>query len=239
MMRQVVLDTETTGLDWQKGHRIIEIGCVELVNRRKTDRTYHQYLNPERAIDEAAQEVHGLSGEDLADKPLFADIADDFLDFVGDAELIIHNAEFDVGFLDNELRTVELTARQLAESNTILDTLILARQIHPGQRNSLDALCRRYTVDNSRRDLHGALLDARLLADVYLAMTGGQATLLLDAADGAASQHRPKGRQRVDRSGLDLVVVDATDEELRQHEVQLDLLDNASPAGALWRRLKS
>ena len=239
MMRQVVLDTETTGLDWQKGHRIIEIGCVELVNRRKTDRTYHQYLNPERAIDEAAQEVHGLSSEDLADKPLFADIAGDFLDFVGDAELIIHNAEFDVGFLNNELRTVGLDDRQLVDSNTILDTLILARQIHPGQRNSLDALCRRYTVDNSRRDLHGALLDARLLAEVYLAMTGGQATLSLDATGDAASQHNARGRHRVDRSGLDLVVVNATDEELRQHEIQLNLLDNAAPAGALWRRLKS
>ncbi len=238
-MRQVVLDTETTGLDWQKGHRIIEIGCVELVNRRKTERTYHQYLNPEREIDEAAQEVHGLSNEDLADKPLFAEVADGFLEFIGEAELIIHNAEFDVGFLDNELRAAGMSAHQLAERNTIMDTLILARQIHPGQRNSLDALCRRYTVDNSRRDLHGALLDARLLAEVYLAMTGGQANLSLDTGDDAAAQHRAGRAQRIDRSGLDLVVINASDEELRQHETQLDLLDGASATGALWRRLKS
>jgi DNA polymerase-3 subunit epsilon len=238
-MRQVVLDTETTGLEWQKGHRIIEIGCVELINRRKTDNTYHEYLNPGREIDEAAQEVHGLSNQDLADKPQFAEIADDFLSFVGDSELIIHNAEFDVGFLDNELRTVGLEERQLSRHNTILDTLILARQIHPGQRNSLDALCKRYTVDNSRRDLHGALLDARLLADVYLAMTGGQATLSLDTAASAASRHNTIKPRRIDRQGIDLVVVMASKSELGCHEAHLDMLDDAAAEGALWRRLKS
>lgn len=238
-MRQVVLDTETTGLDWKQGHRIIEIGCVELVNRRKTQVSYHQYINPQRGIDDAAQEVHGLSNEDLADKPLFADIAAEFLEFVGDAELIIHNAEFDIGFLDNELRTAELADLQLAENNAVLDTLILARQIHPGQRNNLDALCKRYVVDNSRRDLHGALLDARLLADVYLAMTGGQAALSLDADADDATQQNGRKHKRLDRDGKDLVIVEATEEEMKRHEIQLDLLDSAALDGALWRRSKS
>ena len=238
-MRQVVLDTETTGLDWQHGHRVIEIGCVELVNRRKTSQTFHQYINPQRSIDEAAQEVHGLSNEDLAGKPLFADIATEFLEFVGDAELIIHNAEFDIGFLDNELRTAGLKREQLRKRNTILDTLILARQIHPGQRNNLDALCRRYQIDNSRRDLHGALLDARLLADVYLAMTGGQAALSLDEPGDTATQHSAVEPKRVDRSGLDLVVVHANEAELARHKVQLDMLDDAAAGGALWRHAKS
>ena len=155
-MRQVVLDTETTGLEPSQGHRIIEIGCVEILNRRKTDHKFHCYINPQREIDEGAQEVHGLSARDLADKPLFEDVAREFLEFVGDAELVIHNAAFDVGFLDNELRMAGLKDSQLSVCNQILDTLTLARQIHPGQRNSLDALCKRYGVDNSSRDLHGA-----------------------------------------------------------------------------------
>lgn len=238
-MRQVVLDTETTGLDWKQGHRIIEIGCVELLNRRKTQVSYHQYINPQRGIDEAAQEVHGLSNEDLAGKPLFADIAAEFLEFIGDAELIIHNAEFDIGFLDNELRTAELADLQLSENNAVLDTLILARQIHPGQRNNLDALCKRYAVDNSRRDLHGALLDARLLADVYLAMTGGQVTLSLDADEDEATQQSGRKHRRLDRDGKDLMIVEATEEEMQRHEIQLDLLDSAALDGALWRRSKS
>ena len=238
-MRQVVLDTETTGLDWQQGHRVIEIGCVELVNRRKTDSTYHQYINPQRPIDEAAQEVHGLSNEDLAGKPVFADIAKEFLDFIGDAELIIHNADFDVGFLDNELRTVGIEDSQLAANNNILDTLTLARQIHPGQRNNLDALCKRYSIDNSRRDLHGALLDARLLADVYLVMTGGQASLSLDESTSDASQQNAANSASVDRAGIELVVVHAGKEELERHEVQLDLLDEVATGGSLWRQAKS
>jgi DNA polymerase-3 subunit epsilon len=238
-MRQVVLDTETTGLDWQKGHRIIEIGCVELVNRRKTERTYHQYINPEREVDEAAQEVHGLSNKDLEDKPRFSEIAGDFLDFIGGAELIIHNAEFDVGFLDSELRSAGLLDSQLSGNNQVLDTLILARQIHPGQRNSLDALCKRYTVDNSRRDLHGALLDARLLADVYLAMTGGQTILSLGDAGAAAEQHKVTQVRRIERSGLDLVIVHPSQDELASHEAQLDLLDGKSEDGAVWRRSKA
>jgi DNA polymerase-3 subunit epsilon len=235
-MRQVVLDTETTGLDWEQGHRVIEIGCIEILNRRQTDNKFHCYLNPERAVDERAQEVHGLSSEDLADKPLFRDVARDFLDYIGDAELVIHNAPFDVGFLDNELRLIQREDRSLAQGNPIMDTLTLARQIHPGQRNSLDALCKRYGIDNSRRELHGALLDARLLAEVYLAMTGGQGALSLGQSDNAEGA-RSEERRRIDRDGVDLVVLHATDAELREHEAQLDMIDAASSdKKAVWRR---
>src|SRR5271155_5033605 len=178
-MRQIVLDTETTGLEVEQKHRVIEIGCVEVFNRRLTGRSFHRYLNPERDIDEGALEVHGLSREQLAKEPKFAEIHAEFLDFVRDAELIIHNAAFDVAFLDAELARAGDSG--LGSLCRILDSLALARQMHPGQRNSLDALCRRYSVDNSHRDYHGALLDARLLAEVYLAMTGGQAMLVLGA----------------------------------------------------------
>lgn len=236
-MRQVVLDTETTGLDWEHGHRVIEIGCIEILNRRQTDNSFHCYLNPERSVDEAAQEVHGLSNEDLANKPLFRDIAREFLGYVGDAELIIHNASFDIGFLDNELKLAGLQEVSLARKNQVMDTLILARQIHPGQRNSLDALCKRYQIDNSRRELHGALLDARLLAEVYLAMTGGQGALSLDQA--VPGQHAPEERVSIDRDGIDLVVLHATEDELAQHEAQLDMIDKASNEGSVWRRTQS
>jgi DNA polymerase-3 subunit epsilon len=238
-MRQVVLDTETTGLDWERGHRIIEIGCVEILNRRKTDGNFHCYINPEREVDEAAQEVHGMSLQDLADKPLFADVAQSFLDFIGDAELIIHNASFDVGFLDNELQMAGRDEAKLLSNNQVLDTLTLARQMHPGQRNSLDALCKRYGVDNSRRDLHGALLDARLLADVYLALTGGQGALSLDESADTGQQAASRAAQHVDRNGMDLVVVHATAKELRQHNAQLDLIEATGTDGALWRRVKA
>jgi DNA polymerase-3 subunit epsilon len=238
-MRQVVLDTETTGLDWERGHRIIEIGCVEILNRRKTDDNFHCYINPEREVDEAAQEVHGMSLQDLADKPLFADVAQSFLDYIGDAELIIHNASFDVGFLDNELQMAGRDEAKLLSNNQVLDTLTLARQMHPGQRNSLDALCKRYGVDNSRRDLHGALLDARLLADVYLALTGGQGALSLDESADTGQQAASRAAQRVDRNGMDLVVVHATAKELRQHNAQLDLIEATGTDGALWRRVKA
>ncbi len=238
-MRQVVLDTETTGLDWERGHRVIEIGCVEILNRRKTDSNYHCYINPEREVDEAAQEVHGMSRLDLADKPLFADIAQSFLEFIGDAELIIHNASFDTGFLDNELRLAGINDVGLAASNQILDTLTLARQIHPGQRNSLDALCKRYSIDNIRRDFHGALLDARLLADVYLAMTGGQGALSLGESADNQQYAASGGVQRIDRDGIDLVVVHATADDLRQHGATLDLIESASSDGALWKRTEA
>ncbi|MEO0997586.1 MAG: DNA polymerase III subunit epsilon, partial [Pseudomonadota bacterium] len=180
-MRQIVLDTETTGIDTAQDHRIIEIGAIELVNRRITGQVFHRYLNPERNIDEGAQAVHGISRADLENEPHFAEIAEELLEFVRGAELVIHNAAFDVGFLEHELKRMQHPEPQLARHCDVRDTLKLARELHPGQRNSLDALCRRYEVDNSKRDLHGALLDADLLARVYLAMTGGQATLTLEA----------------------------------------------------------
>src|SRR5262249_10285212 len=179
-MRQIVLDTEPTGLEPELGHRIIEIGCVEIVNRRHTGRTFHHYLNPEREIDKGALEVHGITLEQLLNKPRFADIADELMAFISGAELVIHNAAFDVAFLDHELRKVPAFASRVVNGECrVLDSLALARQMHPGQRNNLDALCKRYSVDNSHRELHGALLDARILADVYLAMTGGQVGLAL------------------------------------------------------------
>jgi DNA polymerase-3 subunit epsilon len=235
-MRQVVLDTETTGLDWERGHRIIEIGCVEMINRRQTGNTFHCYVNPEREVDEAAQEVHGLSSKDLADKPLFRDVAEKFLEFIDGTELIIHNAPFDVGFLDNELRLADMESRAIGRKGQILDTLILARQIHPGQRNSLDALCRRYGVDNSRRDLHGALLDSLLLAEVYLALTGGQAALSLGDVNDENPHTTPEFVKRIDRTGIDLMVIHPTEAETREHDAQMDLIDKASSGKTIWRR---
>ncbi|MGB5209909.1 MAG: DNA polymerase III subunit epsilon [Gammaproteobacteria bacterium] len=239
-MRQVVLDTETTGLDPDQGHRIIEIGCVELVNRRPSGNTFHYYLNPERGIDPGAQEVHGISAEFLADKPRFAEIVDELKAFLRDAELLIHNAPFDVGFLDSEfgLCAGDAGADAINDICPVLDTLVLAREMHPGQRNSLDALCRRYQVDNSGRELHGALLDAQILAEVYLAMTGGQAALSLDneRRSGAGGRAKPS---RLDRAGLVLPVIEANAEELAAHEAVLDRLDKASDGVCVWRRLQS
>jgi len=235
-VRQVVLDTETTGLEVSKGHRIIEIGCVELINRRRTGENWHQYIQPDRDIDEAAQDVHGITGKMLADKPRFADIAEAFIEFVSGAELIIHNADFDVGFLDNEFHCAGLNSTRMASVCTVIDTLHMAREIHPGQRNSLDALCKRYGVDNSGRDYHGALLDAQLLADVYLAMTGGQGALSFERD--TARQNSQRGTTgTIDRSGLELVVLKATEAELEAHARQLDLLDRNSTDGAVWRKL--
>ena len=182
-MRQIVLDTETTGLETSQGHRIIEIGCVELVERRVTDNHWHHYINPEREVDAGAFEVHGISNEFLQDKPLFADLADDFLAYIQGAELIIHNAPFDIGFLNYELERLNASKPSVESVSSILDTLVMARQKHPGQKNNLDALCKRYEIDNSHRSVHGALLDARILADVYLFMTGGQTTLGLGEAE--------------------------------------------------------
>jgi DNA polymerase III subunit epsilon len=234
-MRQIVLDTETTGLEPAEGHRIIEIGCVEIVNRRPTGRTFHQYLNPEREIDRGAEDVHGLSTAFLADKPRFGEVAPEFLAFVEGAELVIHNAAFDVGFLDSELARLEPPGPAIAEVCRVLDTLMLARQAHPGQRNSLDALCKRYNVDNSGRDLHGALLDAQLLAEVFLAMTGGQAELGL-ATETSGPSTAAKRRKKISRKGLTLVVQPASAEELAAHEAVLDRLDKASGRPCLWRR---
>jgi len=234
-MRQVVLDTETTGLEVEQQHRIIEIGCVELFNRRITGRSFHRYLNPERDIDEGALEVHGLTQQRLAKEPTFLHVHAEFLEFVRDAELIIHNAPFDVAFLDAELQRIESNHR-VTDLCRVLDTLILARQMHPGQRNSLDALCKRYSVDNSHREYHGALLDARILAEVYLAMTGGQGSLILSAG---SDTHRSRERLAFPNRSSDvrIVVVGANDEETVAHEHILALLDRASSGKTVWRRL--
>jgi DNA polymerase-3 subunit epsilon len=235
-MRQVVLDTETTGLEVSKGHRVIEIGCVEMLNRRRTNRTYHRYLQPDREIDPAAEEVHGITRQRLADEPRFPDIADEFIEFVSGAELIIHNADFDVGFLNSELKQAAKKITKIADCCVVVDTLALARRIHPGQRNNLDALCKRYFVDNTGRDFHGALLDAQLLADVYLAMTGGQGSLSLDA-EIARGAEGPGNHRHVERSGVKLKVVRATAADLEIHQQQLDLIDEASDEGAIWRKI--
>lgn len=234
-MRQIVLDTETTGLEPELGHRVIEIGCVELVNRRVTGRTFHRYLNPERAIDEGAMAVHGIKRADLDDKPKFAEIAGELIAFIADAELVIHNAAFDIAFLDAELgRLTE--PRAVSTICRVLDTLTLARSMHPGQRNNLDALCKRYGVDNSRRDLHGALLDAQILADVYLAMTGGQVGLAL--SESAASEVDVGGDQHIRapvRPAVPLRIVMATEEETLAHESMLTIIAKASGGRCLWQ----
>lgn len=236
-MRQVVLDTETTGIGPEQGHRIIEIGCVEVIDRKLTGRHYHQYINPQREIDEEAIGVHGITNEFVADKPLFAQIAQEFCDFIAGAELVIHNAPFDVGFMDSEFRRVGIA--DTATFCGVLDTLVLARDMHPGQRNSLDALCKRYGIDNSHRDLHGALLDAEILADVYLMMTGGQTDLMF-AGDGEGSDADStdaalnlSAMGAVDASALP--VVSASEAEISEHNALLDLLDKKSD-GAIWRR---
>ena len=237
-MRQIILDTETTGLEPSQGHRIIEIGCVEMRNRRVTDRTFHQYINPDREIDAGAVEVHGITNEFLADKPRFSDIVQGFLDFVHDAELIIHNAPFDVGFINHELGMLRGEPGRIEDRCSIVDTLVIAREKHPGQKNSLDALCKRYEVDNSARDLHGALLDAQILADVYLAMTGGQVTLSLGAEDAAQPGVRQAIR-RLDAARLPLPVVRATPEELAEHQARVVAIDAASGGQCIWKRLES
>jgi DNA polymerase-3 subunit epsilon len=233
MVRQIVLDTETTGLELSEGHRIIEIGCVELLHRRPSGRTWHRYLRPEREVEAGALAVHGITNEFLAGQQRFAEIAGEFLEFIAGAELVIHNAPFDVGFLDAELARTE-AGRTIAEHCTVLDTLLLARRMHPGQRNSLDALCKRYSVDNSRRDLHGALLDARILADVYLAMSGGQAALSLDSEPAAAGPAREASR-RTARGELRIPVIQANAEELAEHEKLLDSIERTTGGPALFR----
>jgi len=232
-MRQIVLDTETTGLEPKEGHRIIEIGCVELENRRLTGNHFHVYINPDREVEEEALEVHGISNEFLADKPRFTDIVDEFINYIQGAQLIIHNAAFDVGFIDHELALAGKEAR-IDSLCSVLDTLLLARKKHPGQRNSLDALCKRYDIDNSHRELHGALLDSEILADVYLMMTGGQTSLGLDA-DTRLDQQGAGARSQFDRiaADYDLPVIIANGEELQAHEAKLDEL--AASGQCLWR----
>jgi DNA polymerase-3 subunit epsilon len=234
-MRQIVLDTETTGLEPDLGHRIIEIGCVELVNRRPTGRTFHKYLNPERDIEEGAAAVHGISRADLEGKPKFAEVVEELVTFIDGAELVIHNAAFDVAFLDAELLRIQGQLRTIAKLCRVLDTLALARSMHPGQRNNLDALCKRYSIDNSRRELHGALLDARILADVYLAMTGGQAALALaeSTASGSAAEGNRTVRALV-RPSVPLVVITVSEAELVAHNAMLAVIAKASGGKCLW-----
>ncbi len=238
--RQIVLDTETTGLAVAQGNRIIEIGCVEVIGRKITGRHFHQYINPERDSEEGALAVHGITTEFLADKPLFHQIAEAFLKFVDGAELIIHNAGFDVGFLNHELSRVYGSDFSLESRCRITDTLVLAKELHPGQSNKLDALCKRYSVDNSHRELHGALLDAEILADVYLAMTGGQVSLL-DSGSGDAGQalggQRSSGMRRVEPALADrLSILRASTDELAGHEAYLDILRKKAKQ-CLWDKL--
>ncbi len=236
--RQIVLDTETTGLEHRQGHRIIEIGCVELINRKLTGNNFHQYLNPQREIDQGAIEVHGITNEFLADKPYFEDVAESLVNYLRGAELIIHNAAFDVGFLDAELLKVDEKAQRIEEFCGVHDTLIQARKMFPGQRNDLDSLCRRYEINNSHRELHGALLDAEILADVYLAMTGGQASLSLDSA--AGSENALQGSQAsVNYATLALPLVQPSNQELEDHVEWLTRLDDKVDGQCVWTRLNS
>ena len=240
-MRSVVLDTETTGMPVTDGHRIIEIGCVEVIGRRLTGRHYHVYLQPDREVDEGAIAVHGITNEFLADKPRFRDVADEFFEFIRDAQLVIHNAAFDIGFINNEFALLGQQERaEITDHCSVLDTLLMARERHPGQRNSLDALCKRYGVDNSCRDLHGALLDAEILADVWLTMTGGQTNLSLagdgaDSGNGGRAQPSPIRRLPADRQHT--IVLRASDEEMVAHAARLAAIEKASGAAPLWVQL--
>ena len=230
-MRQIVLDTETTGIDPKEGHRIIEIGCVEVINRRLTGNHFHVYINHKREIEQEAIEVHGITNEFLADKPVFADVAGEFIEFIRGGQLVIHNAPFDVGFMDHEFAMHGPTASvKTKEICGVLDTLVLARDMHPGQKNNLDALCKRYGIDNSHRELHGALLDAEILADVYLMMTGGQTDLNL-SGNNQANTGGAEVIRRIPRNGNKLKVIQATADELTQHEARLDLVQNP-----IWRQ---
>ena len=235
-MRQVVLDTETTGLDPRQGHRIIEIGCVELLNRRLTGNTFHVYINPERLVEAEAMGVHGITNEYLADKPVFTNIAKDFIEFIRGAQLVIHNAPFDVGFMDSEFAKLSsLQTSKTEQMCSILDTLGLARQIHPGQKNNLDALCKRYGIDNSHREKHGALLDAEILADVYLMMTGGQTDLNLSGKNSGEGGVQLENIRRLSAQRKPLKVVLATADELDEHERRLDLVENKG-GSCIWRQ---
>lgn len=234
--RIIVLDTETTGLNPQDGHRIIEIGCVEMIKRRVTKRHFHVYINPQRIVDEGAIAVHGITNEFLQDKPLFADIVDDFIAFIEGAELVIHNAPFDVGFINHEFNLLNKQLGTVTDYSTVFDTLAYARKKHPGQRNTLDALCKRYGIDNGHRTLHGALLDSEILADVFLAMTGGQASLLEEnnaTMDQSQTQHAIK---RTPKNRPALKVITCNDAEQQEHEQRLAAIDKASGGQCLWNK---
>jgi len=232
-MRQIILDTETTGLSPREGHRIIEIGCVEMIDRQLTGNHFHQYINPQREMDAGAFAVHGISNEFLKDKPLFKDVADDFIEYVRGAELIIHNAPFDVGFLNHEFRLAPKSYQTIDDYCSVLDTLRFARRKHPGQRNSLDALCKRYHVDNGHRDLHGALMDSELLALVYLAMTGGQTNLFGGVVEEVKQAGKTAGSKKIiEREGR-LPVIPATEEELQAHQERVSAIKEESGVD-LW-----
>ncbi|MDI1303135.1 MAG: DNA polymerase III subunit epsilon [bacterium] len=236
-MRQIILDTETTGLDPAHGHRLIEIGCLELVNRKLTRRSFHYYLNPGREVEAEAMAVHGITNEFLADKPLFASIADEFIAFVRGAELIIHNAPFDLSFINHELKLLQRDLPPITEYCGVLDTLVMARAKHPGQKNNLDALARRYGADQRDRSYHGALLDSEILAEVYLAMTGGQVGLQLgnEENESGNSEQRTEGIRRLPASRRPLPVIRADEQELARHEAKLKALDKAAGGACLWR----
>ena len=231
-MRQIVLDTETTGLSIAQGHRIIEIGCIELVNRRLTGKELHFFINPDRDIDAGAEAIHGISRADLENKPRFEEISREFLDFIKDAELIIHNASFDVGFLDHELKLMALEKCNIEDYATVLDTLSLARKMHPGQRNSLDALCKRYQVDATKRHIHGALIDSELLAHVYLAMTGGQTAMLLDEEISDETKYDPKSSSLLQKSIISLKVTKPDNQEINAHNEILEKIRKSS--ACIW-----
>lgn len=232
-MRQIVLDTETTGLEPSEGHRIIEIGCVEIIERRLTGNDFHRYLQPDREIDAGAEAVHGISNAFLADKPRFAEVAEEFIDYCRGAELVIHNAPFDVGFLNHELKLWRDDTAPIDDLCTVADSLVLARRMHPGQRNSLDALCKRYGIDNTHRELHGALLDAQILAEVYLAMTGGQVSLHLGGEEHVETGLRREEVRRLSVPAGRLRVQRATADEVAAHEARLAAIDKAS-GGCVW-----
>ena len=235
-MRQIVLDTETTGLEPELGHRIIEIGCVEMVERRLTGNNFHQYIQPDREIDPGAVEVHGITNEFLADKPRFPDLADDFIAYLRGAELIIHNAPFDVGFINHELKMLGAEWGDIQSCCAVTDTLAMAKRLHPGQRNSLDALCKRYEIDNSRRELHGALLDAEILAEVYLAMTGGQVALSLERGGAEGEEGAAGAVRRLPAGRSPLKIIAASGAELEAHAQRLEAIDRASDGGCVWLR---
>lgn len=239
-MRQIILDTETTGLETSNGHRIIEIGCVEMINRRLTGNNYHKYLQPDRQIDEGAIAVHGITNESLAGKPRFAEIAKEFIDYLRGAELVIHNAPFDIGFINYELSLLGPEWGRITDSCRVLDTLAMARKMHPGQRNTLDALCKRYDIDNGHRQWHGALLDAEILGDVYLAMTGGQTALSLGTQQESTSQGvADNSIRRVSSDRPRLKVISANDEEQAAHAARLAAINKASGGSCLWMQQES
>lgn len=234
-MRQIILDTETTGLNPADGHRIIEIGCVELINRRITGRYYQQYINPLREIDEGASEVHGLTQGDLSTKPEFSQIAEEFLAFVDDSQLIIHNASFDIGFLDAELERLKSKPALMGDRCEVFDSLDYARNLHPGQRNSLDALCKRYQISNTHRQLHGALLDAELLAEVYLYMTGGQTSLSLDSVSDSVSEEPSLIKIDLRLKDLSLVSTQVSQENLSSHNKMLETMKDFGATLPIWK----